>query len=136
MPNKKNSIVAAVVAASSVAVLAVALFGTSVASASSSTAMKKCLHPKTSIVTVKEYEYGFKIVPAIPHCGTVTFKQSNIGSLSHNFDIQGIKAGKLISPHKSTSFTIKALRPGKFQYLCDVLGHASLGMTGTLTVKD
>jgi plastocyanin len=102
----------------------------------SGAAVKKCLHPKVTTVSVKEFEYGFTIAPkgAIP-CGKVTFKQTNTGSIQHNFDLQGTKSGPLLSAHGSASFTIKLLAPGKYTYLCDVLGHAALGMTGILTVK-
>jgi uncharacterized cupredoxin-like copper-binding protein len=134
LPNKKRSLLAASLAVATAAIVTAALFGTSVASASS-TAGKKCLHPKKSVVTVKEFEYGFTLSPRIAQCGTVTFKQSNTGALPHNFDLQGVKAGKLINPHATSSFTV-TLTPKKYNYLCDVLGHASLGMVGTLTVKD
>jgi plastocyanin len=98
--------------------------------------LKKCLHPRVTTVKVSEFEYGFTLSPkgAIP-CGKVTFKQKNTGSSQHNFNIQGVKSGALIPAGGSTTFTIKLLRPGKYDYVCDVLGHAALGMTGTLTVK-
>src|ERR1700743_3000471 len=103
MSSKKNFIAGRVVLAASVAPLAVALFGTGAASAAS----KKCMHPTKSVVTVKEYEYGFTLTPKVAHCGTITFKQKNTGSLSHNFDLTNVKAGKLIGPHKTTAFTAK-----------------------------
>jgi plastocyanin len=132
MPRKKNSIVAALLAAASVAIVAAALFGTSAASAASAAG---CLHPKTTTVKVTEFEYGFKLSPLPVHCGTVTFVQKNTGSLAHNFDIQGVRAGKLLSTGQSSKFTVK-LKAKKYPYQCDVLGHASLGMIGTLKVKD
>jgi uncharacterized cupredoxin-like copper-binding protein len=135
MPNKKRFTVVASIVAALAAILTVALLDTGAASAkpAASTAAK-CLHPKKTTVTVKLYEYGFTLSPKSPVCGTVTFKQKNIGGLSHNFDITGVKAGKLLNPGQSTSFKV-TLKPGKYPYLCDVLGHASLGMVGTLTVK-
>jgi hypothetical protein len=98
--------------------------------------LKKCLHPRVTTVKVNEFEYGFTLSPKGPiPCGKVIFKQRNTGSAQHNFDIQGVKAGGLIAPGGSTTFTIKLLRPGKYDYICDVLGHTALGMTGTMTVK-
>ncbi|HEY4411489.1 MAG TPA: cupredoxin domain-containing protein [Gaiellaceae bacterium] len=123
---------AALLAAASTAIVIAALFGTSAASAASAAG---CLHPKTTTVKVTEYEYGFKLSPLPVHCGTVTFVQKNIGSLAHNFDLQGVRAGKLLSPHQSAKFTVK-LKAKTYTYQCDVLGHASLGMVGTLKVKD
>jgi uncharacterized cupredoxin-like copper-binding protein len=132
MPSKRKSIVAGSLAAASAAIAVAALFGTSAASAASATG---CLHPKTTTVKVTEFEYGFKVSPLPVHCGTVTFVQKNTGSLAHNFDIQGVRAGKLISPGQSTKFTVK-LKAKKYAYQCDVLGHAAQGMIGALKVKD
>jgi len=118
--------------------VAIAASGTAFASgtALTKTALTKCLHPKVTTVSVKEYEYGFTITPKGPiPCGKVTFKQTNTGTIQHNFDLQGVKSGPLLTAHKTASFTIKLLRPGKYTYLCDVLGHAALGMAGSLTVK-
>lgn len=135
MPNKKRLTVAASIAALTAVISTVAILGVGAASAApSGSTAAKCLHPKKSTVTVKMFEYGFTLSPKSPACGTVTFKETNIGALGHNFDITGVKAGKLLNSHQSSSFTVK-LNPGKYPYLCDVLGHASLGMVGTLTVK-
>jgi uncharacterized cupredoxin-like copper-binding protein len=134
MPNRQRSIVAAVVAAAA-ATAVVALIGTGVASAARATSAVKCAHPTKKItVTVSEFEYGFTLKPASPVCGKITFKETNIGSIPHNFDIQGVKAGALLAPSAHGSFTV-SVKPGKYQYLCDVLGHSSLGMIGTLVVK-
>jgi uncharacterized cupredoxin-like copper-binding protein len=135
MPNTKRLTVAASIAMSAAAIFTVALLDTGAASAKpAASAAAKCLHPKKSVVSVKEYEYGFTLTPKSPVCGTITFKMKNAGGLSHNFDITGVKAGKLLSPGTSASFTV-TMKPGKYPYLCDVLGHASLGMVGTLVVK-
>ena len=134
MPNKKRFTVGASIAVASAAIFTIALLDTGAASATPASQAVTCLHPKKTTVTVKLYEYGFTLSPKSPVCGTITFKQKNIGGLSHNFDITGVKAGKLLSPGQSTSFTV-TLKPGKYPYLCDVLGHAALGMVGTLVVK-
>jgi plastocyanin len=132
MPRKRNSILAALLATAFAAIVIAALFGTSAASAASAAT---CLHPKTTTVKVTEYEYGFRLSPLPIHCGTVTFVQRNIGSIAHNFDLQGVRAGKLLNPHASAKFKVK-LKAQKYSYQCDVLGHASLGMVGSIKVKD
>jgi uncharacterized cupredoxin-like copper-binding protein len=95
-----------------------------------------CTNPQSTTVTVDEYEYGFQLTPGstIP-CGTVTFKQSNSGSVSHNFALEGVAGatGAIIDPGQSTSFTV-VLAPKSYTYICDVSGHAQLGMLGTLVV--
>jgi uncharacterized cupredoxin-like copper-binding protein len=95
-----------------------------------------CTSPVTAAVTVDEYEYGFDLKPgATIACGTITFKQSNSGTVAHNFALQGVAGGTgaIIDPGASTSFTV-SLKPGKYTYICDVSGHAAAGMIGTLTV--
>jgi nitrite reductase (NO-forming) len=95
-----------------------------------------CTNPQSTTVTVDEYEYGFQLTPVttIP-CGTVTFKQSNSGSVAHNFALEGVPGGTgaVIDPGQSTTFTV-TLTPKNYTYICDVSGHAQLGMLGTLTV--
>jgi plastocyanin len=95
-----------------------------------------CTNPQSTTVTVDEYEYGFQLTPGstIP-CGTVTFKQSNSGSVAHNFALEGVAGatGAIIDPGQSTSFTV-VLAPKSYTYICDVSGHAQLGMLGTLVV--
>lgn len=95
-----------------------------------------CTSPATTTVTVDEYEYSFDLKPGTTiACGTITFKQSNSGSVAHNFDLQGVPGGTgpIIDPGASASFTV-SLKPGKYTYICDVSGHAAAGMIGTLTV--
>jgi plastocyanin len=135
MRNRKRTTAAGVMVAMAVAAIAAAAFGYVSSAGAASQAMARCKVPKKTVVTVKEYEYGFTLIPKTPHCGTVTFKQKNTGSTTHNFDITGVKSGKLIPSGQSTSFTIK-IGPGKFQYICDVIGHAQLGMVGNMKVVD
>lgn len=53
----------------------------------------------------------------------------------HNFDIQKVKAGKVIASGRSYTFFVIFKKAGQFQFLCDVPRHAELGMAGKLTVK-
>lgn len=138
MLNGTRSIGAAAIVTVAAAATFASVFGYGTASATrvsaASTAIGKCAHPKTTTVKVSMFEYGFTLSPKTAQCGTITFKQKNDGHIGHNFDITGHRAGKLLQAGGKTSFTVKLL-PGKYPYLCDVLGHASLGMLGTLTVK-
>jgi len=95
-----------------------------------------CTSPQTTTVKVDEYEYGFGLSTGTSvACGTVTFQQSNSGTVAHNFALEGVAGatGAIIDPGASTSFTV-SLTPGKYTYICDVSGHAAAGMIGTLTV--
>jgi plastocyanin len=94
-----------------------------------------CTSPTSTTVSVDEFEYGFTLSSTSVPCGTLTFNQSNSGSMTHNFNIEGVNGavGKLIDPGQTTSFTV-SLAPGKYTYVCDVSGHIEAGMIGTLTV--
>jgi uncharacterized cupredoxin-like copper-binding protein len=94
-----------------------------------------CTNPESSTVTVSEFEWGFTLSSNSVHCGTITFVQTNTGGVQHNFDVSGIAVGALIDPGQSTT-TVATFAPGTYQYQCDVEGHATLGMTGTLVVTN
>ena len=101
-----------------------------VASASSS-------HANTTLVTVTMTDYHFKLSPATGFKKGVAYKfvVVNKGNAIHNFDIQRVKASKLITHGKTTSFLVTFTKAGKYPYLCDVPRHAELGMAGNLVVK-
>lgn len=89
-------------------------------------------------VTVTESEYKILVAPAKLKAGTATFVVRNHGTLAHALDISGpgLKTVKVptIAPGKSRTVTIK-LGGGTFKLWCPVPGHATLGMTHSLTVS-
>ena len=91
----------------------------------------------TKNVTVTMTDFKFKLSFAGPYKRGVkyVFKTVNKGNALHNFDLQKVKAGKVIAPGKSYTFSVIFKKAGKFQYICDVPRHAELGMAGKLTVK-
>ena len=92
---------------------------------------------QATVVKVTMTDFHFKLVPSGPvkHGVPITFVTTNKGNAVHNFDIQGIKAGKVIPHGKTAKFTVTFKKAGKFAYVCDVPRHAELGMAGFLTVK-
>jgi plastocyanin len=92
---------------------------------------------KATLVTVTMTDYHFKLSKATGYKKGVayTFKAINKGAAFHNFDIQGVKATKVVTHGKSSSFTVTFKKAGKYQYICDVPRHAELGMAGTLKVS-
>ena len=92
---------------------------------------------KATLVTVTMTDYHFKLSKATGFKKGVayTFKAINKGSSLHNFDIQGVKATKVITHGKTSSFTVTFKKAGKYQYICDVPRHAELGMAGFLKVS-
>jgi uncharacterized cupredoxin-like copper-binding protein len=89
----------------------------------------------TDAVTAgKPQELRFTLATKTVPKGTVTFKVTNKGTLSHDFKIAGKKT-PLIAKGKSATLKITFKKAGKYPYLCTVPGHAAAGMKGTLTVK-
>ncbi len=101
-----------------------------VASASSS-------HATAKLVTVTMTDYHFKLSPATGFKKGVAYKfvMVNKGNAIHNFDIQKVKASKLITAGHSTSFLLTFKKAGKYPFLCDVPRHAELGMAGNIVVR-
>jgi plastocyanin len=92
---------------------------------------------KAKVVTVIMTDFHFKLIGAagIKHGTPITFKTMNKGTALHNFDLQGVKAGKVIAKGKTSTFTVTFKKAGSFAYVCDVPRHAELGMAGFLKVK-
>jgi plastocyanin len=69
---------------------------------------------------------------------SVTFEVTNDGPTPHNVTLRN-EAGEVVAATADLSAgeseTLEAdLPPGAYTILCSLAGHASLGMTGTLTV--
>jgi uncharacterized cupredoxin-like copper-binding protein len=90
--------------------------------------------PATTInVSMKEYSFTLS-QNSVPQ-GTVTFVIKNDGIEPHNFDISGIKAGAIIGPGQTETWTVGlAAKASGYVYVCDVPFHLDRGMTGTLIV--
>jgi uncharacterized cupredoxin-like copper-binding protein len=84
-------------------------------------------------VQVGMFEYRFDLSQTTVPSGQVTFVITNNGREVHNFDITGVKAGAIIGPGQSETWTVP-LPAGNYGYVCDVPFHAGFGMTGSLTV--
>ena len=100
----------------------------------------------TVAVTVKKSnDFRFLLSRTVVPHGSVTFKFANQGSLSHNFKVcSSNKGGTLNSCAGKGTKTISGgskatlkltLKPGRYEYLCTVPGHAASGMKGIMRVK-
>jgi uncharacterized cupredoxin-like copper-binding protein len=86
-----------------------------------------------SVTAGKPSELRFTLSKKTVPKGSVTFRVTNRGTLSHDFKIAGKKT-KLIAKGKSATLTTSFAKAGKYAYLCTVPGHAAGGMKGVLTV--
>jgi uncharacterized cupredoxin-like copper-binding protein len=80
------------------------------------------------------HEYAFDLDKTSVPAGCVQFNIKNNGTVTHSFDLTGIKAGSFLAPGGTESWSVQ-LTAGNKPFQCDVPGHAGIGMTGTLTVN-
>jgi len=90
-------------------------------------------------LAVSETEY--KLNPADPtvKAGSVTFKVTNDGQITHSLEIEGngIEEQELesdLDPGDSGELTVD-LQPGTYVFLCNLPTHYQLGMHATVTVE-
>jgi mono/diheme cytochrome c family protein len=68
--------------------------------------------------------------------GPAKFVMPNKSPIQHNIAIKGAVtgAGPIVGSGGTSSFTV-SLKPGTYEFFCEVPGHEAGGMKGTLTVK-
>jgi len=88
----------------------------------------------TKTITVTATDFHFKISPTtgLKHGVAYTIKFTNKGAALHNFDIQGVKATKIIPGGKTVTMKVTFKKAGKFKYSCGY--HED--MTGVIEVVE
>lgn len=89
--------------------------------------------PSTT-VNVDMFEYRFDLAPTTIPQGTVTFVITNRGQEPHNFDIAGVKAGAILGPGQTETWTI-GLAARSYVIVCDVPFHIDRGMQSQMVVS-
>ncbi|MDR7466312.1 MAG: cupredoxin domain-containing protein [Armatimonadota bacterium] len=86
-------------------------------------------------VTVKMSEFKYEMQPTEVSAGPVTFRIENVGTVEHDFLIEGLDKGtEALRPGQSTTLTVD-LKPGTYTIFCKVAGHKEAGMHIQLVVK-
>ena len=85
-------------------------------------------------IQVRGGEMFFRLSTKSAKPGRVTFVVRNIGSVLHDFKINGKKT-PLIQPGKTARLAVTFTKRGRYRYLCTVFGHAAAGMRGVVTVR-
>jgi FtsP/CotA-like multicopper oxidase with cupredoxin domain len=67
--------------------------------------------------------------------GALRINVHNAGGAEHNFSLGSLGATKMLPPGESATLDIANVEPGRYEFLCEVTGHADGGMKGTLTVS-
>lgn len=84
-------------------------------------------------VIMKDFAFAFDRSAVSP--GTVTFAITNQGPSEHNLTFTTInKMSDTISAGQTTTLSVD-FQAGTYPFICNVPGHAQLGMQGSLTVK-
>jgi plastocyanin len=109
------------------------------ASVGTSSGANKSTTEKAGKLTIPADPTGalaFQFGKATAKPGKVTISMPNPSPIQHNIAIKGPVNGKgpTVGNGGDSSFSA-TLKPGKYEYLCEVPGHAAGGMKGTLTVK-
>jgi uncharacterized cupredoxin-like copper-binding protein len=115
---------------------AMAVVGGSVFAGVGTAATHKTKAAKATVVKVTATDFHFKLsLKTFKKNHPYKFVLTNKGTAFHNFDIQGVKATKIIPHGKTASFTVTFKKAKKYQYVCDVPRHIELGMAGYITVR-
>lgn len=70
----------------------------------------------------------------VAESGTVTLELSNDDLFWHTFTVDELAVDLLVTENGTRQVTFEA-PPGSYYFYCAIPGHATLGMTGTLTVE-
>ena len=84
-------------------------------------------------MNVAASEFKFVLNKKTARRGVVVFKVTNVGNVSHDFEISGRKT-KMLSHGQSATLRVTFLRKGHYPYKCTVPGHAIAGMKGVFTI--
>ena len=129
--------------------LAAALLGGCIALLAAIPALASSTKTVTTAVNVtvnKSNDFKFVVSKTtVPH-GTVKFTFTNNGQLPHDFKVCSSNKGgtatsctgkvtPMVTPGTKATLTVSLTKPGKYEYLCTVPGHAAAGMKGLITVK-
>lgn len=88
-------------------------------------------------VTVTAFDLGFREKQLQAAAGSVRVAYVNDGQILHTLLFDGVGGFKLEVPSKGAKDQGEVeLEPGAYKYFCDVAGHRSAGMEGSLTVTE
>ena len=128
--------------------LAAALLGGCIALIAAIPALASSTKTVTTAVNVtvnKSNDFKFVLSKSSVPKGTVKFTFANNGQLSHDFKVCSSNKGgtatsctgkvtPMVTPGSKATLTVSLTKPGKYEYLCTVPGHAAGGMKGFIKV--
>jgi plastocyanin len=85
-------------------------------------------------IPAAEAGLAFEFAKARAKPGPLTINMPNPSRIDHNIAIEGGPEGPVVGGGGTSTIELNA-RPGKYDYICTVPGHAQGGMVGVLQVK-
>jgi nitrite reductase (NO-forming) len=90
-----------------------------------------------STVKVDMTEFAFKPGDIAIPAGELTLELTNSGQQTHNLGIPDLdKVSADFAGGEGGVFEVGKLKPGAYEFICEIPGHAAAGMKGTLTVGE
>ena len=115
-------------------VLALVAFGFSVRDRAKSSTSGNTAAAKVTDVAVTLSDFKVTAATTTFPAGQIRLNVSNTGSVAHNIGVEGIGKTRDISPGASAVLDLGVLEPGTYNWICDIAGHADIGMKGTFEV--
>jgi uncharacterized cupredoxin-like copper-binding protein len=95
---------------------------------------KQAATTNIAVTTGKPSAFKFTLSKRTVNKGTLVFKVTNKGMLTHDFKIAGKKT-KHLKKGQTATLRVTIAKAGKYKYICTLPSHAAAGMKGVLTVK-
>ena len=118
-----------------VAAFFLAMFGLRGESSAGAAGSSSSAAGTTVDVTLTEFAISPKMISLPVEGGTMRI--TNKGNMTHNFSVPelGVKTGD-ISPGATVEAKVGRVAEGMYTALCEVVGHAASGMTGSVMIGD
>ena len=120
-------------AASAVAMVAVATLAACGGDTSSSVAATDSPTAADVTVTAKEFSFDPDALDLTAGSGA-TVELVNSGAVEHDLTIDALNVTIYAGAGQTASATLPALEPGTYEFYCSIPGHREAGMVGELTV--
>jgi uncharacterized cupredoxin-like copper-binding protein len=115
-------------------VLALVAFGFSVRDRADGGSSGGAAAEKVTDVAVTLVDFKINAASTTFPAGRIRLNVTNTGSVAHNIGVEGIGKTRDIPPGSSDILDLGVLQPGTYNWICDIPGHAEIGMKGTFEV--
>jgi plastocyanin len=86
-------------------------------------------------VTIEAHDIHFDIGKINATSGPLEVTLLEEGNQQHTFVIRNVDGKLAVTPSEKSASGVFDLKPGEYEFYCDIPGHEGQGMKGTLVVK-